>query len=97
MEIYRIEQKQSNTGSIHDLASQHYNRDIKFRTGEKYAVIQAAYYGEGSGANIYTTHRTEEAAAKASRKLSASDISHEIIDPQGNRYSANWDQLIKMD
>jgi len=97
MEIYVIKQKQSNTGSIHDLASQHYERDIHFRHGTHYAVVHAAYYCERTGANLYTTHVTEQAAAQASRKLSANDISHEIIDNHGRRYMANWDTLHRID
>ena len=95
MKTYTIPQKQSHTGSIHDAASEHHDREIKFPKGKLYAVIRAAYYSEYTRENIYTTHQTEEAAAKESRKLSTENISHEIIDPEGNRYFVNWDHLVK--
>jgi hypothetical protein len=78
--IYVIEQKMSNTGSIHDIASDMFDREVKFNAGCKYAVVSAAYYG-GKG---YTTHRTEDAAINQSRKLKTNDHSHAIIDTEGN-------------
>lgn len=77
MTTYTIPQKMSNTGSIHDLASDMFDRDIVFAPGCKYAVVCAAYYG-GKG---YTTHRTLAAAIAASRRIS--DYSHQIIDEYG--------------
>lgn len=85
---YTIPEKMSNTGSIHDLASDTHDREIKFRKDCKYAVVCAAYYG-GKG---YTTHKTDAAACKAS--LALGDYSHQIIDANGNRYMANYDTLI---
>jgi len=89
MIIYTIPQKMSNSGSIHDIASDMYDRDIVFAPGCKYAVILASYYG-GKG---YTTHKTETATIAASRKNSA--YSHKIIDTEGNRYLVNYDTLVK--
>ncbi len=86
--IFTIEQKQSGTGTIHDLASQHFDRDIEFGNGRKYAVVKAAYYG-GKG---YTTHKTKEAAIEASERIS--DYSHSIIDVEGNVYDAHGDELV---
>ena len=80
MKVYTIPQKISGTGTIHDIASQHYDREIKFRKGYKFAVVLAAYYGT----NIYTTHRTAEAAAAESVKQD--DFSHTIIDDTGKAY-----------
>lgn len=57
MKIVTIPQKQSGTLNIHSLASEHYDRDIKFRKGTKFAVVLAAYYGDH-----YTTHKTADAA-----------------------------------
>lgn len=84
---YTIPQKMSCSGSIHDLASDMYDRDIAFAPGYKYAVVLAAYYG-GKG---YTTHRTAEAAARAS--LRNEKYSHAVIDAEGNGYSVEhtWD------
>jgi len=52
---YTIPQKMSGTGSIHDLASEHWDRVIAGRG--KYAVVLASFYG-GKG---YTTHETAAA------------------------------------
>lgn len=80
MHKYLIPKKMSNTGSIHDLASDQYDRVIKFPRGCYYAVVLASYYG-GKG---YTTHKTFEAAIKASKKVK--DYSHCIINEIGETY-----------
>lgn len=85
MKTYTIPQRMSGTSSIHDLASQHFDREIKFPTGAKYAVVLASYYG-GKG---YTTHRTEEAAIRADR--ANSDYSRQIIDRDGTAYDVEPD------
>jgi hypothetical protein len=89
MTTYTIPQKMSNSGSIHDIASDMYDRDIVFAPGCKYAVVLASYYG-GKG---YTTHKTAEAAIKASR--AQKEYSHEVIDTDGNRYLVDYDRLVK--
>jgi len=89
MTIYTINQKTSGTGSIHDLASDLMDRDIKFPAGSKYAVVLAAYYG-GKG---YTTHRT---ACATIRQANSSNYSHSIIDADGNGYGVNYDRLEKI-
>lgn len=58
MPTFTIPQKMSNSGSIHDIASDMYDREIVFAPGCKFAVVLASYYG-GKG---YTTHRSEDAA-----------------------------------
>jgi len=88
MTTYTIPQKMSGTGSIHDIASEHFDRDIVFAPGCNYAVVLASYYG-GKG---YTTHRTAEAAAKAARRLS--DWSYRIIDQTGRGYLLYGDGLV---
>lgn len=77
MRKYIIAQKMDGTGSIHDLASDQYDRVIKFRAGCYYAVVLASYYG-GRG---YTTHKTLAAAMRASGKLK--DYSRVIINDMG--------------
>lgn len=89
MTTYIIPQKMSNTGSIHDLASDLFDRDIVFGAGCKYAVVLAAYYG-GKG---YSTHRTEAAAIAASKR--DKEYSHEIIDTTGQRLLVYGDRLVK--
>lgn len=78
-----IPQKMSNTGSIHDIASQHYDREIKFPKGAKYAVVLASYYG-GKG---YTTHASESATIQADKRQS--EYSREIIGVDGWTYQVN--------
>jgi hypothetical protein len=78
---YTIPAKSSNSGSIHDLASDRGDRVIRFCKGGQYAVVLASYYG-GRG---YTTHKTARAAMKASRALGA--YSHRIIDRTGHEYA----------
>ena len=84
MITYTIHQKMSNSGSIHDIASDMYDREIKFAKDCKYAVVLSSYDG-GKG---YTTHKTEGAAIRASR--SVSDYSHAIIDADGNEYEVDY-------
>ncbi len=83
-----IPQKMSGTGSIHDIASNMYDRDITFSLGCKFAVVRASYY-QGKG---YTTHKTETATIAASRRNS--DYSHCIIDTEGNEYEVSGDRLV---
>jgi len=90
MNTYVIEQKMSGTGSIYDLASDKFDREIKFPAGSKYAVILVAYYG-GKG---YTTHKTTEAAIAKSKSLH--EYSHAIIDCDGNEYGINGDMLVRI-
>ena len=80
MTTYTIPQKESGTGSIHDIASDLCDRDIKFAPGCKYAVVLASYYG-GKG---YTTHRTLDAAYAESNRQR--EYSRCIIDINGNEY-----------
>lgn len=87
MTTYTIPQKMSNSGSIHDIASDMFDRNIVFAPGCKYAVVLASYYG-GKG---YTTHKTAEATIAESRRQR--DYSHQIIDAEGNEYVANHDRL----
>lgn len=82
MKTYTIEQKMSNSGSIHDIASDMYDREIKFRKGTKFAVVFASYYGDH-----YTTHKTEDATIRAAQRHR--DYSLSIIDIDGNQYQDN--------
>lgn len=78
MHIYTIPQKMSGTGSIHDISSDLYDRDIKFCPDGQFAVVMSSFYG-GKG---YTTHKTSEAAIAASQR--AGEYSHAIIDTKGS-------------
>lgn len=87
METLTIERKQSNTGTIHDIASDQIDRDIKFPKGSEFAVVLSSYYG-GKG---YTTHKTAAAAIGKSNELNNQDFSHEIIDTDGVVYIVHPD------
>ena len=78
MTTITIPAKMSNSGSIYDIASDCYDREIKLRQGTKFAVVLASYYGDH-----YTTHKTAESAAL---KSESTDESHTIIDAEGNCY-----------
>jgi hypothetical protein len=78
-----IPQKQSGTGSIHDIASEHFDREIKFPKGSKFAVVLANYYG-GKG---YTTHATESATIQADKRQS--DYSRQIVGVDGWIYNVD--------
>ena len=84
-----IPQKMSGTGTIHDIASQHYDREIVFKEGELYAVVLASYYGNG---DLYSTHKTEKAAYSKSRK--EKEFCHVIIGVDGRTYETVFDGLI---
>lgn len=84
---FTINSKTSGSGTIHSLAAEGFDREIVFHHGARFAVVISSFYG-GNG---YSTHRTEEAAAKASRETQES---HEIIDAEGRIYDVvNFDQL----
>lgn len=89
MTILTIPKKMSNTGSIHDLASDQYDRTIRFRSGEIFALVIASYYG-GKG---YSTYKSEAAAANASRKCA---YSHQVIDMRGQVYNVDSYGLVPM-
>lgn len=89
MKIVTIPQKMSGTGSIHDIASQHYDREIKFPKGSHYAVVLADYYG-GKG---YTTHKTESATVEADKRNRK--YSRQIIGVDGWTYYVSYDELAR--
>lgn len=91
MKVVTIPQKMSNTGTIHDIASQHYDREIKFPKGAKYAIVLADYYG-GKG---YTTHQTESATIQADKRNR--EYSRTIIGVDGWVYYVSYDELVKDD
>jgi len=88
MKTVTIPAKMSGTGTIHDTASQHFDREIKFPKGHNYAIVLASYYGNG---DLYTTHATAEAAIRKSEK--ESEFSHVIIDDEGQHYTVENNRL----
>jgi len=83
-----IPKKMSNSGSIHDIASDMADRNIIFAPNCKFAVVLASYYG-GKG---YTTHKTAAAAAAASHKQR--EYSHTVLDTDGAEYTAYYGDLV---
>jgi len=77
-----IPQRPSGTGSIHDIRDNMCERVIRFRKGTEYAVVLAAYYGP----NVYTTHKTEQAAAKEDI---GNEMSSMIVDAEGYIYDTH--------
>jgi hypothetical protein len=75
-----IPQKMSGTGSIYDIASEHFDREIRFPKGARFAVVLASYYG-GKG---YTTHNTESATIQADRRNK--EFSRQIVGVDGYLY-----------
>ncbi len=84
MKTVIIKAKMSGTGTIHDTASEHYDREIVFGGGAKYAIVLAAYYGN----NIYYTAKTAKQAANISER--EREYSHIIIDNDGNHVDRDW-------
>lgn len=83
MKTVIIKKKMSNTGTIYDLESDQYDREIKFRKGTKYAVVFPAYFGH----NLYKIFESEEAAIKHATREQRDGYYPSIIDDEGNTYS----------
>jgi hypothetical protein len=97
MKVYTIKQKMSGTGTIHDMASWHFDRHIKFTGTTQYAVVEAAYYIEAGGSRGYTTHSAKSDACKMSERLSREGTSHTIIDSDGNVYMRDGNTIRRTD
>ena len=80
-----IPQKQSNTGSIHDLNSDTHDRVIPVTEGTTHVIILAAYYG-GRG---YSAHKSAESAAAKMRALRADGTSCQAYTANGQHL--DWD------
>lgn len=77
-----IEQKQSGTGSIYDLASQHCDRVIKLNKNQNYIVITPSYYNMSA-----SRHRDIETAIKKAKALARQGYQNvTILDGQGREY-----------
>lgn len=83
--IVIIPQKMSGTGTIHDIANQHFDREINFGDDGKYAIVLASYYGNGD--NYYIARTKEEAIELHERHK---EFSHQIIDRDGDPISVDW-------
>lgn len=81
-----IPAKMSNSGSIYDLASEHYDRVITFGTRWQFAVVVPSYY------NVrHSVHATEAAAVRAAKSLRG--YSPTIIDRAGDEYQLAYGEL----
>jgi hypothetical protein len=74
----------SGTGTIHDTASEHFDREIEFAEGEEYAIVLAAYYGK----NLYYMAKDGEEALEISDRNG--EFSHVIIDRDGDHVDKDW-------
>ena len=74
-----IKQKQSGTGSIHDLASEHYDRVIVMKPNTKYIVILPAYFGD-----LYSVHAMRMAAIRAYQSLKLGGYPPTILSRDGD-------------
>ena len=81
MATYTILAKMSGTGTIHDIASQHCDREIDFGEDGEYAIVLASYYGD---AGIYYIAKDADEAVQISAR--EREYSHVIIDAEGNHY-----------
>jgi hypothetical protein len=84
MKTLTIPRKESNT--IHSLASEMRDREIKIPRGAKFVIILPAYYGDG---NMYSTHRSASSAVKAIRRLKQDGHTYQVFDADG--HSLHWD------
>ncbi len=84
MKTLIIPQKPSGTGSIHDIASDCYPREIQFSSNDVFALVLASYYGDS-----YTTYSTADAVVEAFENCSV--YSKAIVDIDGNHYDIDWD------
>ena len=88
MKTLIIPQKPSGTGSIHDIASDLYPREIQFPSNAVFALVLSSYYGDK-----YTTHCTADAVVMASKKYSY--YSKTIVDIDGNHYDIEDGNLVQ--
>lgn len=79
MFVLTIAQKLSNSGSIYDLASDMFPRKIRFRKGERYAVLLPSFYNVAQRA----AQDIEAAIAKFYRFVNAGYYGTRIIDRKG--------------
>jgi len=79
-----IEAKMSGTGTIHDIASEHFDRDIVFGENDEYAIVLAAYYGN----NIYYTATDGYEAVEIIER--EKEFSMMVIDRDGDQVDTDW-------
>jgi len=85
MTTVTIEQKMSGTGTIHDTANEHFDRVIDFGADGKYAIVLAAYYGNGDNYHI-----ADDKAEAIELHEANAEFSHVIIDRDGDSVSVDW-------
>ena len=85
---YTIKQKESGTGTIHDLASEHFDRVIEFNEGEKFAVLTPAYYGAS-----YSCWNPNLEFQEMCNEYKSHDA-NVVIDRHGNQYVLIYGELI---
>lgn len=82
-----IKQKMSGTGTIYDLASEHYDIEINMGESFQYAVCLPSYYNANA-----TRHKTEDAALRAYKRLANAGYNGvTILDRNGNEMDIKVD------
>lgn len=85
-----IPQKMSGTGTIHDLASDLYDREIRFRKNTPYAVVLPSYYN--CSPRLAKTEKGAIRLLKLERERGYESVA--VIDSQGNTLIDYADRLI---
>lgn len=78
MRKFIISKKTDGTGSIHDLASEHFDRVIKVKANYNYFLVFAAYYGRGS---LFFT--SEDRLIKEYKRLNEMGYSFKVFNADG--------------
>ena len=90
-----IPQKTSGSGTIYDIESQHYEREITFHPRYKYAIVLASFYGD-----VFYLAETEDTCIRRIRKDlwrsgNRDSFSFEVIDRNGKGYDLINGELIE--
>lgn len=78
MRKFVIRRKTGGTGSIHDIASEHFGRVIRVKSNYNYFIVFAAYYGRGS---LYFVN--EDRLIKEYKRLDAKGYSFRVFNADG--------------
>ena len=87
MTTLTIPQKQSGTGHINQLNSQHFDREIEFTNDEHYAVLRPAYYD-----TKYTCFNGDSDLDDLIAEYKSFE-GNVILGRDGYQYDLNWDEL----
>ena len=86
--IITIPQKPSNSGTIHDLASDLYDRQINLGNRFNYTVVLPSFFGD-----VSSRHKTTDAVVRKVRSLHSQGYAPVIIDRLGQQWDLDYDTL----